>query len=387
MQPITLDALAFFCTSPGRDLLAQAAAESGDEFQIQKKLRAHYPAQFCRAALALVLLRQKARQKFALADSMFFDRDGLEMATREEIACYRAARLDGYNTVLDLCCGIGGDLLALGARANVHAVELDRTRLEMARMNAAAAGLEHINFIQADVGTLRPRADAVFLDPARRQENRRTLRGDAYSPPLSHIEVIRQFTPEVLVKVAPAIDEEELPADCEIEFISAAGQCREAVLYFGKLATAARRATILPGRHTLTDTQTRPVPVGPAGAYVYDPDPAVVRSHLIDPLAHQLDAWKLDPQIAYLSGDHLHTTPFARAYQVLTCLPFHLKRLRRFLIGENMYPHEIKKRRFPLDSDDLRRQLKISSGAHPVTLIATRLADKPVVFICKRREN
>lgn len=387
MQPITLDALAFFSTFPGRDLLAQAAAENGDEFQIQKKLRAHYPAQFCRAALALVQLRQKARQKFALADSMFFDREGLEMATREEIACYRAARLDGYNTVLDLCCGIGGDLLALGARANVHAVELDRTRLEMARMNAAAAGLEHINFVQADVGTLRPRADAVFLDPARRRENRRTLRGDAYSPPLSHIELIRQFTPEVLVKVAPAIDEEELPADCEIEFISAAGQCREAVLYFGKLATTARRATILPGQHTLTDTQTRPVPVGPPGAYVYDPDPAVVRSHLIDPLAQKLDAWKLDPEIAYLSSDHLCSTPFARAYQVLTCLPFHLKRLRRFLIGENMYPHEIKKRRFPLDSDDLRRQLKIPSGAHPITLIATRLANKPIVFICKRREN
>ena len=281
------------------------------------------------------------------------------LAARDD-ARVRAARLDGYDTVLDLCCGIGGDLLALGVRARVWAVELDRTRLEMARLNAAAAGLANVRFIQADVCTLRPRADVVFLDPARRQHNRRTRRG---------------------------IDESELPANCEIEFISAAGQCREAVLYFGRLATAARRATVLPGGHTLTEDQTQPVSIGPAGNFVYDPNPAVVRSHLIDALARRLNAWKLDPHIAYLSGDTLQCTPFARAYQVLTCLPFHLKRLRRFLLGENMYPNEIKKRRFPLESDELRRQLKIADGQNAVTLIATRLADKHVVFICKRVEN
>ncbi len=318
---------------------------------------------------------------------MFFDPEGLEMATREEIAHYRAARLDGYDTVLDLCCGIGGDLLALGVRARVCAVELDRTRLEMARLNAAAAGLANVRFIQADVCTLRPRADVVFLDPARRQHNRRTRRGIAYSPPLGHVEVIRQSIPNVAIKVTPGINESELPANCEIEFISAAGQCREAVLYFGRLATAARRATVLPGGHTLTEDQTQPVGIGPAGNFVYDPNPAVVRSHLIDALARRLDAWKLDPHIAYLSGDTLQCTPFARAYQVLTCLPFHLKCLRRFLLGENMYPNEIKKRRFPLESDELRRQLKIADGQNAVTLIATRLADKHVVFICKRVEN
>jgi SAM-dependent methyltransferase len=368
-------------------LLAQAAILCDNEFRAQEILRADFPAELCRAAVGLAQLRREARDKFALADRMFFDREGLEMASRQEIARYRAWRLRHCNAILDLCCGIGGDLLALGAQAQVCAVDLDRVRLEMARMNAAAAGLEAVDFIQADARFIKPRGDAVFLDPARRSKGRRVRAAEAYSPPLSCIGDLRRSVSAVAVKVAPAIREEDLPPECEVEFISAAGQCREAVLYFGELATTRRRATILPGRHTLEDSSGEAVPIAPPGAYLYDPDPAVVRSHLLDPLCRHLDAWKLDPQVAYLSSDTCTSTPFARAYQVLTCQPFHLKRLRQLLQGEGFFPNEIKKRRFPMDSQELQQLLKVRSGGQPVTLIATRIHDQPVVAICKKVGN
>lgn len=338
----------------------------------------------CRAALALVELRERARAKFDLADRMFFDREALEMASRQEIARYRAGRLQHCDTVMDLCCGIGGDLLGLAANSRVRAVEIDGVRLEMARMNAAAAGLARVDFIQADVRHIRPRADAVFIDPSRRAGGSRVRRGHDYSPPLSHVDEIRRAVPATVVKVGPAIDEGQLPEDCEIEFISAAGQCREAVLYFGRLATARRRATLLPGPHTLVEAGGSEIPVAPPGAFVYDPDPAVVRSHLLDPLARRLNAWKLDPQVAYLSGDIAVDTPFARSYRVLEVRPFHLKRLRQFLVGHGLYPDEIKRRRFPLEPPELRQLLRVRSGDRPVTLIATRLEDRPVVVICEK---
>ena len=95
-------------------MLAQAATLCDDEFRAQKILRAHFPAELCRAAVALAQLRRRARDKFSLADRMFFDREGLEMASRQEIARYRAWRLRYCEVILDLCCGIGGDLLELG---------------------------------------------------------------------------------------------------------------------------------------------------------------------------------------------------------------------------------------------------------------------------------
>lgn len=379
--PITLESLRFFRTAQGEELLAEAAALGADELRASQILRARFPADLCRAALALVQLRQAAREKFSLADRMYFDREGLEMASREEISTYRANRFQDCQTVADLGCGIGGDLLGLAARCRVQAIELDRLRLEMARLNLEAAGLGAA-LIQADLRHFRIRADGIFLDPARRQKGRRMRSAQDYSPPLSFVQELRRFTPSVAVKVAPAIDETELPGDCEVEFISAGQQCREAVLYFGPLAGTARRATVLPGPHSLVAAPGAAVPIAPLGSFVYDPDPALVRAHLLDELARKLDAWKLDPHIAYLSGTTLVPTPFARAYRVLTCLPFNLKRLRQFLVQERLFPAEIKKRRFPIEPQELRQLLDLPNQGQGVTLILTRIADRPFVLIC-----
>ena len=69
------------------------------------------------------------------------------MASGEEPATYRAARLGTVGLVIDLCCGIGGDLVALAKRNYVCGIDSNPTRLAMARMNAAALG-----------GWIRPRS-------------------------------------------------------------------------------------------------------------------------------------------------------------------------------------------------------------------------------------
>jgi SAM-dependent methyltransferase len=336
--------------------------------------------------MTLVGLRVAARAKFERADRMFFDREGLEMATRQPVADYRAQRFRAFGSIVDLCCGIGGDSISLGRNARVCAVDLDRARLEMARLNCAAAEVD-ADFVQADAEHFEPTGEAVFLDPSRRLSGRgggaRIRATAAYSPPLSIIAAIRARISAVAIKVAPGVPEEELPADGEVEFISADGQCREGVIYYGDLVTAARRATVLPGPHSLVGADGEAVAVAPLGAYIYDPDPAVVRSHLIDPLARRLSAWKLDPQIAYLSGDKAVKTPFARCYQVLHWLPFNLKSLRRHLLKEGLRPTTIMKRRFPIQPMELQRLLRLQGAGHPVTLIATRIDERAVVAVCE----
>ena len=309
------------------------------------------------------------------------------MATRAEVAHYRAWRLRQFDSILDLCCGIGGDMLYLGRSARVVGVDVSRRRLEMARHNCAAYGIVGARFVAADVRTLRPRADAALFDPARRGARGRRRSGAEYDPPLTYVETIRPHLPELVVKVSPAIPEEELPGGCEVEFVSSGGQCREAALYFGALATARRRATLLPGRHTLIEDDLGAERVGPVGSYVYDPDPAVVRAHLIDELAREIRAWKLDAQVAYLSSDALAATPLARAYRVLNVMPFQVKKLRQHLRREGFFPQQIKRRRFPLEPVEVERKLGVTSGDVPVILILTRLNDKTACLICETVAN
>ena len=98
------------------------------------------------AATTQAHLRQRGTAKFGdAARQMFFTPDALEQATRSRVADHRAARLAAAvpgGSVVDLGCGIGGDLLAF-ARAGLLAAGIDQdpVRVAMARANLAALGL------------------------------------------------------------------------------------------------------------------------------------------------------------------------------------------------------------------------------------------------------
>ena len=174
----------------------------------------------------------------------------------------------------------------------------------------------------------------------------------------------------------------------EVEYVSWRGQCREAVLWFGAAARVRRRATVIDGGALLWDETSPPrVEVGPPGAFLYDPDPAVVRSHLVGLLAHRLDATLVTEQVAYLTSATEKTTPFARCFRVLAQVPFGVRRLRQRLDGEGWRATEILRRRFPVDPPDLARDLRGAGyvGDQAVSLLCTRVDDRPVVFICDPR--
>src|SRR5262249_45220977 len=78
------------------------------------RLRRDLSAERAHLILEQAELRQRAQEKFSRAGKMFFTRKGLEQATDEGIALYKSARFPSGNCELyDICCGIGGDLIAL----------------------------------------------------------------------------------------------------------------------------------------------------------------------------------------------------------------------------------------------------------------------------------
>src|SRR5262245_4549214 len=78
-------------------------------------------------------------------------------ASGETIAAHRARRYQPYAPVADLCCGAGGDTLALAGVAPVVAVDRDPLRLAMAAANARAYGLaERVAFVEADLEQAPP---------------------------------------------------------------------------------------------------------------------------------------------------------------------------------------------------------------------------------------
>src|SRR5215213_5985782 len=116
-----LDAFRWLLTDDGQALLVRAEEAPADPLRAQAELRRGAAPEHVAAALTQVMLRRKGVAKFGdLAERMYFTPDGLEQATRLPVARHRAARLRAASatTVIDLGCGIGGDLLA-GASAGL----------------------------------------------------------------------------------------------------------------------------------------------------------------------------------------------------------------------------------------------------------------------------
>jgi hypothetical protein len=401
----------------GREALARAAALLGDapgsELAVAAALRREYPASLAAAAVAQHELRLAAREKFSRAMEMLFTRAGYEQSSSETIARHRAARFGGARRVADLCCGIGGDLIALAAPSRpaapespapkspeptspdtVLAVDRDEIHARLAIHNAGVYG--EAGRVRACVADVRDVAlngvDAVFIDPARRAGTRRFPAGVS-QPPLDWCLALAGQVPAVCVKAAPGLPAELIPPDWEAEFIADGRDLKEAVLWSPAFATAQRRATILPAGDTLTrapaataataepGTGADPVDVTEPGAYLLDPSPAVTRAGLVEDLAKLLGARKIDPRIAFLTADREVATPFARTLRVVESAPWNEKRFAARLRELGVGAADIRRRGLAGDVDQIRRRLKLS-GPHRATVVLTRVNDKPWGLIC-----
>ncbi|MFI7157919.1 THUMP-like domain-containing protein [Micromonospora chalcea] len=402
-----LDLLAVLRTPEGSAALAAAGrVAGGDPLAAAAALRsAGIPGDLAAAALTQAELRRRAAGKFgAAAAGMFLTRPGLEQATRGVVAGRRAARLRaaGVTTLADLGCGLGADALA-AARAGirVYAVEADPLTAAMAAANAEAAGLADLVTVECGDATEFDvsRVEGAFCDPARRRAGtgRRVFDPNSYSPPWDFVTGLAARVPRTVVKVAPGLDHALIPAGAEAEWVSVDGDLVEAALWCGELAEVPRRATLLrekegpllnasgskrvPSYH-LTGTGAQEAPVGPVRRFLYDPDPAVVRAHLVAELAADLDATLADPSIAYLYADVARPTPFARCLEITDVLPFSLKRLRALLRERRVGRVEIRKRGSALEPEKLRRDLRLS-GEAAADLVLTRVAGDPTVLVCR----
>jgi SAM-dependent methyltransferase len=372
---VDLDAFRWLLTDEGQDLLAVAGEATGDELAVQASLRRLGSPAHVAAAMTQVDLRRRAEAKFGgLAARMYFTLDGLEQATRQPVARHRAARLQAAatRTLVDLGCGIGGDLVASAAAGITTAgVDLDPVRVAVAEANLAALGLPGAVMVADATAVDTSPFDVAFADPARRSAGSRTFSAEAWTPPWSFVATLLER--DACVKVAPGIPHELVPDGVEAEWVSDHGDVKEAALWSGRLATTGRRATVLGqgGLATLTEEDDPGAGVRAVGEFLYEPDGAVIRAGLVTAVAAGVEGGLVDEHIAYVTSDRSFRTPFARGFRVVEVLPYREKQLKAALRERDIGVLTIKKRGVSVAPDELRKRLALRGDA-TATLVLTR---------------
>lgn len=380
-------------TDAGAELLARAAPLAQDPFAAEK-LRRFADPELAAAVVDQVRLRARARARFSRADQMWLTGPLLEQASGEVIARHRGRRFTRFGQVVDLCCGLGGDVMALAEQGSVMAVDRDPLALALTRANADVYGVaDRVSTLRAELPAGAPSGEAGWVDPGRREGGRRTRRLDEISPTLEEVLSLRDRIPNLGVKLSPATDHAELDAlledlPHEREFLSVRGECRELVVWLGELRSGHRRASLVTEGVELAGSP-QPLPESrPPGAYLLEPDGAVLRAGLVGNLAEELGAWPVDSRLAYLSADAPTPTPFADMYRIEKAEPFSAKALARRLREREAGDVVLKTRGFAGDPESLRRSLRPvlkhgKPGLAPVVFI-TRFGDRPVMLLGER---
>jgi hypothetical protein len=404
---VDLAALALLVDTEGWELLASLPQyDAGAELRLQTRLReAGYAPELVSAALLQSQLRVRGRDKFGpFADGMLFTVDGLEQATRFEVAARHAARYlrAEVRLVHDLGCGIGADAMAFaGLDLAVRAVEADAVTATVAGVNLRhwpAAQVVHGRAEDVSLPTgEEARHTGVWLDPARRLGGPADARGrprrvvslDRMSPTWAQVQGYAARVPATGAKLAPAFPHAARPDGAEAQWVSWRGEVVECAVWWGPLVeTVGRTATVLrPGSDAVTLTEAdasgggAPLgSVGELGGYLYEPDRAVIRAGLTGALARLVGGAELDDGVGYVSADVPLDVPWAHRYAVVEAMPWNVKAVRGWLRTRGVGRLTIKKRGVVLEPEEVRRQLRLS-GASEATVVLTRVAGLPVAVM------
>jgi hypothetical protein len=361
------------------------------------------------ALLTQSRLRERARTKFGeFADGMLFTSDGLEQASRLEVAARHAERYAQASlaTVHDLGCGVGADAMALSVLGvTVAAVDADPVTARVADANLRPWPDSRAR--QGLAEDFEPPADpvldrvGVWLDPARRTpgvadisgRTRRVFRLEEMSPSWELVLEVARVVPATGVKLSPSFSHGDQPPATEAQWVSFDGDLLECVVWFGPLARRrGRTALVLSSKGTpaqVDEAMAAEVPaytprLADLGPWLYEPDRAVTRAGLLGAVTARTGGVEVEPGLGYVSADRHTDLPFARRYALHEAMPFNIKSLRAWLRTRGITGVTIKKRGIRLDEDRLRRDLRIGRKAgdgEQATIVLTRVGGLPAVLV------
>ncbi|MDG2292811.1 MAG: hypothetical protein P8L37_09130 [Phycisphaerales bacterium] len=372
-------------SEPYSPLLDAAADARPGDLQAISKLRKHWPAAQVAIAVEIQDARRRSHGKFPHHPQLIADVAGVQQATPWSIATAKAQRFDADMHVLDGCCGIGGDAMALASRGAVTAIDCNPVRCWMAQTNAGCAG-QAVALEDARVDF-----DAFHIDPSRRDpgSGRRLQDPEQWLPALSSLEPIRHATPNGVIKLGPGIDLQSLPMQCtdEVEFCSLHGALSQAHLWCGKLATAPGlvRATRYPDGESIAG-EPAPPPAGSDsrfGQWLAEADPALERARLHG--AHG-DQWSMSepcPGLGLLTGHECPDTPWFTMFEVLEQMPWRPSRVQQAIRSCNAGIVEVKTRDNVVDPDPLQRRFS-GTGDRAITLFVLRCQRSEIALITQR---
>jgi hypothetical protein len=360
-------------------------------------------------------LRRRSAARFPATEKWLWTNRSLAQASDWWCAQFKANLFPPAEWVVDGCCGVGVDLVALALRGSAVGIDRDEALVALANANLMTHGLVASACVGELPEDLPEGARWLHLDPDRRVAdslNRRLRSAEDYSPTLAESLALAKRTSGSAIKLAPSSlvePEVERAFRDEVGLVRAwlgnLGECRQQVLVTGELSRrilgADKSVAGLSGESqvgtrlaVLCEPNAEPAIVAGrpvescAGErtprrFLYDCHAVLHAAQLQMAWAEPLGAVPLGTSQGYFTSDSPIRSIWAQCFEVLEVLPWDQRRVRRWLREHKIGEVEVKKRLLQLDANEHQRALR-GAGDEKITLLITRLGDRVRAVVAKR---
>lgn len=355
------------------------------------------PVQELAVQIAGMKKAEKKLPSWFLAENIFYPPNiNLEQTSSEITAKYKAGLTEGKK-LIDITGGFGIDSYYFAERfAEVIHCELNPELSEIAAHNFKVLGRKNIKTKTEDaieyLRNLKEIFDWIYIDPARRDDyGGKVFLLEQCTPDVpGNLELFFSKANKILVKTSPLLDLKagikELQNVAEIHIVAVNQEVKELIWILKKDSSYPIPVTTVHFHNNevqffkaaLEDPQRTPfsLPL----KFLYEPNPAIMKSGLFGELARKTETAKLHANSHLFTSAELQEFP-GRRFKIKKIIPYHKKKLQKEL---KLKKANITTRNFPKSVADLRKEQKIEDGGDFYIFFTTLLDDEKVVIVSEK---
>lgn len=360
-------------------------------------------------AVMQIECRKKTRKKLPFflnfRDFRFPDSLSAEQASDEKVAQFHADLIGIGKRVVDLTSGLGIDSMTIAKGGNeVIAIELDKNKADTLLHNFRALNLNGIKVINGDcrevLKSLPNTVDYFFIDPARRDENKKRTYSfkDCLPDITSFYKKLIADGATLFIKASPLLDIsaviKELDKVKAIYAVAVKGECKEILI---EISNAPEKRVkklaidIWDDKRVIFELQNEEVSLSPiynldcftGKEYLYEPNAAVMKLKAADNICAKYDEMKkVGPNTELFLSKCFYPT-----------FPGRIIRLEKILSSKDLKSlrgkgYSVAVRNYPLSAEELRKKLKVKEDRENF-IYGMRIGkgNKPIIVEGKKIEG
>lgn len=327
-----------------------------------------------------------------------------EQCTHEIVAQFHASHFNGSDHVLDMTMGLGVDDFYIAKRVkSLTAIELDPEIADVGQHNFLHLA-PNVNVLQGDSGALLQNCsntyDAIFIDPARRDDGGKRLYGftDCQPDVLSLLPLIKSHTSILYIKASPMIDITQAMRDLEpylteVWAISVKNECKELFFKLGFNCNSEcvnLHALNHDGHEWKKFSTTSHIAAEPSysnvalaqGAYIYEPNSSIMKLGCYNAVELKFGVTQIATN-SHLMVSDAHIVDFpGRQFKILEIIPFKDKEIKQ--LSKRFKQMNVATRNFRLSAESLKKRLRVKDGGFTYLFGTTLSSGEQVLILCKK---